>query len=62
MVYDWLESGASIFVCGARDPMCKDVERTLIEVISEHGNKSPDEAEAFLQALEMSDRYLKDVY
>lgn len=62
IVYEWLESGASIYVCGARDPMSKDVERTLIELISEHGNKSPEEAEAFLQALEVSDRYLKDVY
>ena len=30
----WIENGAYIYLCGQKNPMSKDVEQTLIEVIS----------------------------
>lgn len=61
-LYQWLESGASVYVCGAKEPMSRDVEKTLLDIIAEHGNLSDDQALEFLQKMEAGDRYLKDVY
>jgi sulfite reductase (NADPH) flavoprotein alpha-component len=61
-VYEWLENGASVYICGAREQMCVDVEKTLLQIISEQGNKSLEEAQAYLHELSEAERYLKDVY
>jgi sulfite reductase (NADPH) flavoprotein alpha-component len=61
-VFEWLEHGACIYICGAREPMSIDVERTLLKIISEQGNMSAAEASDYLSALETSGRYSKDVY
>lgn len=61
-VFEWLENGASIYVCGARQPMSVDVENALLEIISEQGARSRPDAETYLQELVDSGRYLKDVY
>lgn len=61
-LFQWLEAGASVYVCGAKEPMSRDVENTLLQIISEHGNLSNDQALEFLQKMEAGDRYLKDVY
>ncbi|WP_353147651.1 flavodoxin domain-containing protein [Chryseobacterium sp.] len=61
-VYSWLEGGASLYVCGAKDPMSKDVENTLLEIIRNEGKQSPEEARLYLEDLELNGRYHKDVY
>jgi sulfite reductase (NADPH) flavoprotein alpha-component len=61
-VYDWLSSGASVYVCGTKEPMSIDVEKTLAEIIQTHGNKEELEALDFLNELKAEGRYLKDVY
>lgn len=61
-LFNWLENGACLYVCGAREPMSMDVERTLLRIIAEHGNKTEDGAEAYLQELKETARYQKDVY
>jgi sulfite reductase (NADPH) flavoprotein alpha-component len=61
-LFQWIENGAIIYVCGAKDPMSIDVEKTLVKVISEQGQLSIEEAEAFLFQLSEEGRYLKDVY
>ncbi|WP_238555368.1 sulfite reductase flavoprotein subunit alpha [Chryseobacterium sp. P1-3] len=61
-VYHWLESGASLYVCGAKDPMSRDVENTLLEIIQWEGKQSPEEARLYLEDLELNGRYHKDVY
>lgn len=61
-VYEWLESGAYVYVCGDAMRMAKDVESALLEVIKEHGGKSDAEAKAYLIALRKAKRYQKDVY
>ena len=42
--------------------MAKDVHSTLIEIISEQGNKSLDDAEQELNELRKAKRYQRDVY
>lgn len=59
-LYDWIERGAFIYVCGAREPMAADVESTLLEISSVFG-KQVNPA-AWLENLNESGRYLKDVY
>jgi sulfite reductase (NADPH) flavoprotein alpha-component len=61
-VYEWLQSGASVYVCGTKEPMSVDVEKTLAEIIQTHGNKEEVEALDFLNELKAEGRYLKDVY
>ncbi len=61
-LYNWLNNGAALYICGAKEPMATDVEQTLINIISEQGNKTTAEAEAFLLQLQEEGRYEKDVY
>ncbi len=61
-VYDWLQNGASIYVCGAKEPMSVDVEDTIMQIVQKHGNKSIEEAVQFVEQLKDESRYLKDVY
>jgi sulfite reductase (NADPH) flavoprotein alpha-component len=61
-VYDWLQSGATVYICGTKDPMSMDVENALAEIIQTHGNKKETEALEFINELKSEGRYLKDVY
>lgn len=61
-VYHWLEGGASLYVCGAKEPMSKDVEKTILNIIQDKGKHSLEEAQNYLEELELSGRYVKDVY
>ena len=61
-VYGWLEGGAYLYVCGAKEPMSVDVEATLLQVAQVQGGKSAEEAVVWLEALKEEGRYLKDVY
>jgi sulfite reductase (NADPH) flavoprotein alpha-component len=61
-LYDWLNNGASLYVCGAKEPMSIDVERTLLEIVEQYGYKKEEAAIEFLQQLKAENRYLKDVY
>lgn len=58
----WLENGASIYICGQKDPMSKDVENTIVEVIAQQRNISTAQAKEVLEALENQGKYQKDVY
>ncbi|MFK7001684.1 flavodoxin domain-containing protein [Flavobacterium oreochromis] len=59
---EWLENGASIYICGQKDPMSKDVENTIIEVIASQRNISVEKAKEVLGQLEEQGKYQKDVY
>jgi sulfite reductase (NADPH) flavoprotein alpha-component len=61
-LYDWINNGASIYVCGAKEPMSADVEDTLMQIVEKFGNKTIEEAVQFVEQLKEDDRYLKDVY
>lgn len=61
-IYNWLLNGASLYVCGAKDPMSVDVEDALMQIVQKFGNKSIEEAVQFVEQLKDESRYLKDVY
>ena len=61
-LFKWIESGAHIYICGCKNTMAKDVEATLIEIISSEKNINTEEAATYLNELEEEGRYAKDVY
>lgn len=60
--FAWVEAGAHIYLCGQKAPMGIDVERTLLRIIQEQGNYTEANAKEYLDQLEASGRYEKDVY
>jgi len=61
-LYEWLNGGASFFICGTKHPMSVDVENALLQIIEQYGNKTSEEAKKYLDKLEEEGRYEKDVY
>lgn len=61
-VYDWLEKGAALYICGDASRMAADVDRILREIIAQQGGKSDAEVAAYMEALAASHRYQRDVY
>jgi len=61
-VFDWLQNGAHLYVCGDGQRMAKDVHQALSMVIAEHGGMSSEQAAAYLQQMQSDQRYQKDVY
>lgn len=61
-LWNWLQSGAHVYICGAREPMSVDVETALLSIIRQEGKRNAVQAEAFLEELKASGRFVKDVY
>lgn len=61
-LWNWIQSGSFIYVCGDAKEMAKDVERTLLEIFKEEGSMNEGEARAYLKELRQNKRYLLDVY
>ncbi|SMB80765.1 sulfite reductase (NADPH) alpha subunit [Pasteurella testudinis DSM 23072] len=61
-LWQWLQQGAHIYVCGDASRMAKDVEQALLEAISEQGGLSMEEADEYLDELRQNKRYQRDVY
>lgn len=61
-LYEWLDHGAYLYVCGDANRMAKDVHKALAAVVAEHGARSPEDAEAWLNQLIQQGRYARDVY
>lgn len=61
-IWQWLENGAAVYMCGDANRMAKDVEKALLSIISTHGKLSEDEAAAYLKDMKAAKRYQKDVY
>ena len=60
--FEWLDAGAHVYLCGAKEPMSVDVENTLLQIIKEFGKKNENDAIAYLNELKEAGRYVKDVY
>ncbi|MCY1565076.1 assimilatory sulfite reductase (NADPH) flavoprotein subunit [Staphylococcus pettenkoferi] len=59
---EWLERGASIYVCGDEKYMAKDVHEAIKQVISQERQISEDDAEEFLKQLKRDKKYQRDIY
>ncbi|MBT8035980.1 MAG: assimilatory sulfite reductase (NADPH) flavoprotein subunit [Verrucomicrobiae bacterium] len=61
-LWQWLEKGGHIYVCGDASRMAKCVHETLRDVIISQGGQSTEEAEAYLSNMKKEKRYQRDVY
>ena len=61
-LYEWLENGAHLYVCGDANRMAKDVHKALASIVAEHGKRSNEDVEAWLNQLIQQGRYARDVY
>ena len=61
-IWQWLQDGAYVYVCGDASKMAKDVETALIDVIESQGKMSHDDAEEWLDEMRQNKRYQRDVY
>ena len=61
-VYQWLEAGANVYICGDEKYMAKDVHATLATILEQEGNMSREQAEEYLTSMRSEKRYLRDVY
>lgn len=61
-IWQWLEKGAAVYMCGDANRMAKDVEKALLALIAQHGHRSEEEAAAYLAEMKAAKRYQKDVY
>jgi sulfite reductase (NADPH) flavoprotein alpha-component len=62
LFWNWLQDGASVYVCGDASRMAKDVDATLRSIVEEQGDMSPEAAEEFVQKMKEEHRYHRDVY
>ena len=61
-LHAWLQEGARVYVCGDQGRMARDVHAALRTVIAAGSGLSDERAEAELDGLKASGRYLLDVY
>jgi sulfite reductase (NADPH) flavoprotein alpha-component len=61
-LFAWLEEGAHFYVCGDAARMAKDVDLALHQIIEKEGDKTPEAAAEYVEALKKSKRYKRDVY
>ena len=61
-LYQWIESGAVIYLAGTKNPMGKDVEHTLVQIIKEQGNKTDEEAALYFEKMKDELRFMEDLY
>lgn len=61
-LYQWLEEGAYLYVCGDAQRMAKDVEAMLQAIVQEFGKKEAQAAKDYIKQLRQQKRYLRDVY
>ncbi len=62
-IWKWIDGeGAQFFVCGDAKRMAKDVDAALRKIVQDHGGKSVDEANQYVEQLKSDKRYKRDVY
>ncbi len=50
-LWEWIEEGAFLYVCGDAARMAKDVDRTLHKIVEEQGARQHEAAESYIQTL-----------
>ncbi|WP_417761449.1 assimilatory sulfite reductase (NADPH) flavoprotein subunit [Shewanella sp.] len=61
-LWQWLQQGAHLYLCGDADRMAKDVQQALVEVVAEFGEMDQTGASEWLEQLRAAGRFQKDVY
>jgi len=61
-VFEWIEQGATLYVCGDIDKLAQGVNDTLIKIISEHSDLDEDGVNNYIDQLKITKKYQRDVY
>ncbi|NYT59283.1 assimilatory sulfite reductase (NADPH) flavoprotein subunit [Alcaligenaceae bacterium] len=61
-LFDWIQSGAHIYVCGDATHMAKDVHQALLDIAQQEGGLDAAQAKEWLDELAAQGRYARDVY
>lgn len=61
-IWNWINEGVYIYVCGSASNMAKDVDLALLQVLIDHAEMNLEQAKEFFNNLRMKKRYQRDVY
>lgn len=61
-LYQWLQEGAVVYICGDEKKMAHDVNAALVTILEQEGGLSNDEALQYLANMQQQKRYQRDVY
>lgn len=61
-LWQWINDGAALLICGDAKTMAKDVDACLTKIVSEEGSLHEEDALRFIRSLRHEGRYLRDVY
>jgi sulfite reductase (NADPH) flavoprotein alpha-component len=62
LFWQWLQEGASVYVCGDATRMAKDVNAAIRKIAEQEGGMSQEQAEEYMANLKDQHRYHRDVY
>ncbi len=61
-LWQWLQQGAYVCVCGDASRMAKDVDAALKKIVQVHGKMTAGAATLYVSGMSKDRRYLRDVY
>ncbi|MFK7692368.1 assimilatory sulfite reductase (NADPH) flavoprotein subunit [Paenibacillus sp. HJGM_3] len=61
-LYQWLQEGAVVYVCGDEKKMAHDVHAALLTILRQEGGLSEEEAAEYMTKMQQEKRYQRDVY
>lgn len=61
-LWNWIQEGAILYVCGDAEKMAKDVDAALRQIAQDEGKMSAEDAWKYVRSLRLAKRYLLDVY
>ncbi len=61
-IFEWLNRGANIYLCGDMKQMARDVQNTLLRIFETEGGMTEEKAHEFLKKLKKEKRFQTDVY
>ena len=61
-LWQWLQEGAHLYVCGTAAPMAQDVDLVVREIVEQYGGLNPDAAKTYVRKMITAKRYQRDIY
>ncbi len=61
-VFEWLNRGANIYLCGDMKQMARDVQQTLLQIFENQGGMTEEKALEYMKTLKKEKRFQLDVY
>jgi len=61
-LFEWINKGASIYLCGDMKQMARDVQKTLLQIFETEGGMNEEKAQEYLKSLKKEKRFQTDVY